>query len=347
MARIGLMGCGVVAGYGHLPAMVGDKGLELAAVFEPSAERRAWFSQHYPGIPACATLDEFFSRKLDAVAVTSPAPCHHDNVIAAVAAGCQVLCEKPLAMNTAEVVAMADAAERAGRRLFTAFVYRYGQPAREIRRLLRENIIGEVRALRLIYNWHCHGAESVGADGVRSRNARRDGRMREGGPLVDCGTHQIDLARWWLGREVVSAVGHGAWVDEQKYPDHVWLHLGHAGGAATMVEMSYAYGHTAAEPRPDFRYELIGTGGVIRYDHDGDLFEVRHRGGTLNLPFVREVKDFAGVYRDFARFLSHGETGDLGSVQDGLAAMRLSREATEAVVVGRGREAVRVGRNTG
>lgn len=330
MARIGLMGCGVVAGYGHLPAIAAVPELTLAAIFEPGEARRREIAALYPQAVPCATEAEFFAQGLDAVAVTSPAPCHHANVLAAARAGCHVLCEKPLATDPNEIIDMAAAMERAGKRLFTGFVYRYAQPAQEIRRLVRERAIGEVRALRLIYNWSCHQKWNTAPDGTRQLNARREGRMREGGPMVDCGTHQIDLARWWLGQEVIAEAGHGAWIDEQPYPDHVWLHLTHANGVHTMVEMSYAYTHTAAQPRYDqFRYELIGTEGVIRYDHDGKLFEVRNSTGTTTLPYDHEAKNFRGIYQDFARFLATGEVGDLGSVHDGSEAVRLARTVTE------------------
>lgn len=335
MVRIGLMGCGVVAGYGHLPAIAALPELTLAAFFEPAEARRREIAATYPQAVPCATLDAFFAQRLDAVSVTSPAPCHHDNVIAAAKAGCHVLCEKPLAMDEQEVSAMAAAVEAAGKRLFTAFVYRYAPAAQAIHRLVRERAIGEVRALRLIYNWHCHGAFTTAPDGTRTRNERRDGRMREGGPMVDCGTHQIDLARWWLGQEVINSHGHGAWIDEQPYPDHLWLHLTHSSGTHTMVEMSYSYLHTAKQPRFDqFRYELIGTDGVLRYDLETASFELRNSHGTQSLPFSKEAKDFVGTYRDFARFLASGDTGHLGSVHDGLEAVRLARNATEAVAAG-------------
>ena len=57
--------------------------------------------------------------------------------------------------------------------------------------------------------------------------------------------------------------GHGAWVDEYQAPDHMWLHMDHANGAHTMVEMSYSYHHTSKKALSEFVYELIGTEGVI------------------------------------------------------------------------------------
>ena len=112
--------------------------------------------------------------------------------------------------------------------------------------------------------------------------------------MVDCGVHQIDLARWWLGSEVVRWTAAGAWIDAFDAPDHVYLHMEHANRAQTMVEMSYSYCHTSAEPVNVFTYEFIGTEGVIRYDRGQKLFEVRSVRGTEKLPFASE-KNFAGI----------------------------------------------------
>lgn len=63
--------------------------------------------------------------------------------------------------------------------------------------------------------------------------------------MVDCGTHQIDLASFWLDSDVVQYDAHGAWVDDYDAPDHIWLHMDHANGAHAMVEMNYSYHHTS------------------------------------------------------------------------------------------------------
>jgi predicted dehydrogenase len=115
----------------------------------------------------------------------------------------------------------------------------------KIRELVRAKAIGEVRSLRLIYNWGMHGKFDFDGNGKKILQKRRDGRMLEGGPMVDCGTHQIDLSLFWLGSEVVAFSSHGAWVDEYEAPDHIWLHLDHANGTHSMIEMSYSCHHTS------------------------------------------------------------------------------------------------------
>ncbi|MFH1567452.1 MAG: Gfo/Idh/MocA family oxidoreductase, partial [Gemmatimonadota bacterium] len=216
----------------------------------------------------------------------------------------------------------------------TGFTARFSPVSLHIRELVRQGAIGEVRSLRLIYIWGAHGKYAAGPDGGRVEQARRAGRMEEGGPLVDCGVHDIDLARWWLGSEVTRWSAAGAWVDEYDAPDHVYLNMDHAGGAHTMVEISYSYGHTAAESVYHLSYDLIGTGGVIRYEMENERLEVRTDRGTEVRTFAAG-KNFEGMYAAFARALGAGSSDELPTGEDGAAATRIARAATELVMAQR------------
>lgn len=332
--RIGLMGCGVVASYGHLPVLAKLPGVELAALYDPSPERVQAAARQF-GVPAaCTTLDAFFAQRLDAVAITSPAPFHLQNIRVAAAHGAHILCEKPLASTEDEGLEADRMARAAGVMLFTGFDYRFSLASMQIRDLVQSGAIGAVRSLRLVYIWNCHGKFETRPDGTRGDNTRRTGRMLEGGPLVDCGVHQIDLAHWWLASEVVRWTGHGAWVDAYDAPDHAYVHMDHANGAHTLVEISYSYAHTAKEPVNTFTYELIGSDGLIRYDRNARLFELRDTRGTRVLPFAPE-KNFEGMYVAFVRALATGEPGDLPTAQDGIIATRIARTATEQAMQAR------------
>ncbi len=322
--KIGLMGCGVVADYAHLPAIKQCKDLELVAIFDPS-EKNLAAAQSKFAVPLAFTDGEaFFGSGIDAVAITSPAPCHRQNVLDAARHGKHVLCEKPLADDAAQSEEMIAAMERARRRLYVGFCYRFSPAAIRIKELVDAGEIGRVQSLRLIYIWNVHG--KFGADGVE--NQRRRGRMLEGGPMVDCGTHQIDLARWWVDPKVTHFDAHGAWVDEFEAPDHMWLHMDHASGAHTMVEISYSYTHTASQPVHHFHYDLIGTEGVIRYNREQELFEVRNRRGTQKLTWHHE-KGFDAMYDEFARVLLTGrESPLLPTGREGLEVTRIAREST-------------------
>jgi len=215
--------------------------------------------------------------------------------------------------------------------LFTGFCYRFSPVAIQIRDLVRRGAIGNVRSLRLMYLWNLDGKFHFTPDGIRVSNARRDERMLEGGPMVDCGVHQIDLARWWLGSEVVRHTGFGAWVEDYIAPDHVYVHLDHANGAHTMVEMSFSFTATARDPLSHFSYELIGTDGLIRYERDGWLLEMRNGYGTKTLVGSSE-KNFHGMYAELEKSLRTGKAGDLPTGEDGVLATRIATEATQYAI---------------
>ncbi|MEF8817696.1 MAG: Gfo/Idh/MocA family oxidoreductase [Salinibacter sp.] len=331
MYNLGVIGCGMIAEKGHLPAIRHVPELQNYALYDRDFERAKALQRQFDVPHAYRTEDEFFGADLDAIVICTPAPVHHTNVMDAAESGVHVLCEKPLGMNEEEMLEMEAVMKEAGLRLFTGFNYRFSQSARDIRRLVREGAIGEVRLLRLIYNWHLHGKWQWTEDGERIENPLRVGRMNEGGPLVDCGVHQIDLARWWLGSEVEWQRGIGVWLDDYEAPDHMYLHMGHDCGAHTTVEVGFSYNATSQEPRTHFLYELVGTDGVIRYNREEHAFELRNSHGTQHLPWHPE-KSFVGMYEEFARALESGRPQQMPTARDGILASRIAQDATEQAI---------------
>ncbi|MCY9661599.1 Gfo/Idh/MocA family oxidoreductase [Paenibacillus chondroitinus] len=330
MFKLGLMGCGVVANYGHIPSIMNSSKFELTAIYEPDVARKEELQKKHQ-VEVFSDVELFFQSGIDAVVITSPAPSHYQNVRDAARYGKHVLCEKPLAMDDEEAAEMIAVMEKAGLMLFTAFDYRFSPVSQMIKTIVENKSIGDVRSLRLSYIWNNHG-KYVNDEQVPSPlNLRRANRMLEGGPMVDCGVHQIDLARWWLNSDVQLQHSEGAWVDEYEAPDHMYLHMKHANKVHTMLEISYSYCFTAKEPVSHFIYELIGTDGVIRYDREAKLFEMRNSSGTTRFPYASE-KNFNGMYEAFALSLETGQTGDMPTGLDGLIATRIARRATNELI---------------
>lgn len=332
--RIGVLGCGMIAEWGHFPAIQQAHGVVAEALYDPRWERSLKMQKQFGVRHAYPTEQEFWESDIDAVAICTPAPLHLEHVTKAAAYGKDILCEKPLAMTEAEIEKMIDIAATAGVKLYTGFTYRFSPSALDIHRLVQDGVIGEVRDLRLIYIWNLHGKWQYGPDGTPEPSRLRLGRMAEGGPMVDCGVHQIDLARWWLNSEVNHTHGVGVWVEDFEAPDHMYLHMDHDSGAHTMVEMSFSYNATSKEPRSHFQYELIGTDGVIRYNREEHSFVVRTSEGTRHLPWYPE-KNFLGMYQEFHHAITTGEDRNMPRAEDGLAATRLARAATEQAIADR------------
>jgi predicted dehydrogenase len=332
--KVGLMSCGAVANYGHIPSIIKTPGLELHAIYDPNRETLDRVQKEFDIPNAFDNEEDFFSSGIEAVSITSPAPCHKNNVIDAAKHKMPVICEKPLSMDEQESIEMINAMKAANQSLYTAFCYRFSPSALKIKELVEQNSIGSVRSLRLIFNWGMHKKYGVDDEGNKIIQKRREGRMLEGGPMVDCGTHQIDLAKFWLGSEVKDYKGHGAWVDDYEAPDHVWLHMNHENGAHTVVEMSYSYHHTSLATHSEFVYELIGTKGVIRYDRAKKTFTMENEEGTHNFDYDYE-KSFTGLYAEWNNALNSGTSDLLTSAEDGMRVVEIARNATNMAIENR------------
>lgn len=326
-----MIGCGEVANFGHLPAIVSNPSFELVGLFEPDPVRRKATAARYGNPPVFDDLNAFYKAGLDAIAITSPAPTHHVHVMRAAQEDVHVLCEKPISEDEGEAIDMEKAMLESGKIFTIGYCYRFSPVSQQIQQWIRSDLIGKIGALRFIYLWNLHGRYEQGEDGTWSESSRWRGRMLEGGPMVDCGVHFIDLARMWTGSEVVRHHGSGAWMADYEAPDHMWLHLDHANGAHTSVELAFSFGHTAKEPMNRFSYDLIGDGGTIRYERDGYLLEARNGQGTIRVPGSSE-KNFPGMYDAFAAAIKSGDPSALPTANDGLIATRLARSATNEVI---------------
>lgn len=133
--------------------------------------------------------------QIDAIYNAPPNSMHHEWTLAALAAGKHVLCEKPLASNAAEAREMFDAAEKAGKVLVEAFMYRSHPQTLAALDAVRSGAIGELQLIRTSF---CY------------RTRRIDGNIRfsralAGGGLMDIGCYCIDFSRLFAGADAIDA----------------------------------------------------------------------------------------------------------------------------------------------
>lgn len=173
------------------------EGAELVAVASRSeATARAYAGEH--AIPRAHGSYEDLLADPDIDAVYNPLPnsLHVPWSIRALEAGKHVLCEKPMSRRVEEVEAAFDAADRAGRILMEAFMWRYHEQTAVLERLVREEAIGPVRQVRAAFSF------ALPAD---SGDVRWDAEL-DGGALMDVGCYCVSGLRLLLGEpERVSA----------------------------------------------------------------------------------------------------------------------------------------------
>jgi len=125
---------------------------------------------------------------VDAVYISLPNTLHCEWSIRAVEAGKHVLCEKPLSRHPSDVEQAFDAAERAGRLISEAFMYRHNPQTMRLVELVTAGAIGELRLIRSAFSYSLYDAENI--------------RLRsdvEGGSLMDVGCYCVSGSRLLAG----------------------------------------------------------------------------------------------------------------------------------------------------
>src|SRR3954468_17242115 len=162
---------------------------ELVAVASrEEARARAYAGEH--GIPRVHGSYEALLADPEVDAIYNPLPnsLHVPWTITALEAGKHVLCEKPLTRDPAQVERAFDAAERAGRVLMEAFMWRFHPQTDELVRLVRSGAVGDVRLVRTAF----------GFGGIHPDNVRLQSSL-EGGALMDVGCFCVSAVRLLCG----------------------------------------------------------------------------------------------------------------------------------------------------
>lgn len=168
-----------------------------AYAMKPAFEARGWEVDLVPSRDEAA-VDAACAADYDLIAVHSPPFQHRDHVLKAIAAGRDVLCDKPFGKNGEEARDMRDAAKAAGVLHFVNFEFRHNAARLKVIELIRSGAIGKLQ----------HAAYSGYANYMRSRD---HGWLNDaslgGGWLGALGSHIIDAVRWSFDSEIADCGG--------------------------------------------------------------------------------------------------------------------------------------------
>lgn len=185
--RVALLGFGNVAVHGHLPTWQARRDVEIVAVADPQAERRDLAARYFPSAGTYADAEALLAReRVDFVVIAAPPAFHAPLAAMAAAAGCQVLCEKPVATSLAEYRPAARQSHERGLTLYTVHNWKHSCQFRQAMALLTEGAIGHLRTARFF-------VARRGAAVTVDRDWREDSRLAGGGILVDHGWHAFYL----------------------------------------------------------------------------------------------------------------------------------------------------------
>jgi len=295
-------------------------GYRLVGVAEASTAGRAWAEQDL-GVPAFRDLGRAIrATGADVVVLASPPSTHRPLAELALAEGCHVISEKPLALDLADAAAIAAAAAVTGQKAMVAQNYRFRRQSRALRDLVRRGALGPLVGVRITCRRDLRTAHIT----------RRDWRGRMPHPyLLDMAIHHVDMLRMIAGREVTEVDARG-W----RAPDSPFRHDPTVAALLTLDDGTpVSYAGTWAEPLSETSWngdwELVGahgratwSGGVddalrgtVRFGPHGEPVQ------RLALPAL-PASDRAGVLAELRRSLAAGEEPET-SVADNLRSLGL------------------------
>lgn len=202
MATAAVIGCGDVATI-HLEAIDAVDDIELVALCDtdPDALDAARRRHDVPGFGDHRKL--LAQLRPDVVHICTPHDQHVPVAIDCLAAGVDVISEKPLAHTEADGQRLIEAAEASPAKIGVCLQNRYNATAQEIRRLLDSGELGAVQGGSATVIW------SRTPEYYRAKPWRGTWAHSGGGLLINQAIHTVDLMQWFLG-DVVDVRGHAA-----------------------------------------------------------------------------------------------------------------------------------------
>jgi predicted dehydrogenase len=239
----------------YVDAFRRDPAAEMVAVCDLDGARAEDLRSLYGLERAHESYEEMLGAgDLDAVVVATPDFAHREPAIASLEAGCHVLCEKPLAMDTDDARAIAGAVSESGKRLMVNFGNRHRPQIRRTKALLDAGRLGDVQYLYVRLN---------------ERRTKREGLAwaDRSSPLWFLGSHATDIARWLVGSEVSEVYARGYFRPGQgaSPPETVSSVVTFESGTCCTVESSWNL--PLSFPRDvDFRIDVLGEEGAVSLD---------------------------------------------------------------------------------
>lgn len=343
--RVAVIGTGAFAEACHVPGLQSHPQAQVVAICGRRRERVEAIADRFSIPDRYTDYEEVCARRdVDAVTIVTPNVEHARQAQAALVSGKHVLCEKPLAMNTAEareIVRLAESTELIHQ---VAFTYRYLYGVQELRRRVLQGDVGSPYFLRI--QWQAW-------DAMREDyqiSPRDKLGLAGGGVLYDVGSHLFDLAYYILG-PIESVTGFVKLIPRQRIDAGTGT-ISHVEtddiAAAWFVHESGVHGHLfASRVTPSFGekafVEVIGPQGALRASLGRgyvDALRVSTPGSPewKDLPLPKEARDksphcLGAMMRSFVDACLRGKlNSDVdASFHDGLSAQRaLAAVTTES-----------------
>jgi predicted dehydrogenase len=252
--RVAVVGAGAIAQVAHLPVLRKLPAVEVAAICDSDLGKAQALASRFEVKDTFDDIEELLRYgRVDAVAICTPNHLHEIHVVSALAAGCHVLCERPLALTVAGVERVLQASEKYGKRVIVGMNHRFRSDVQAVRGFLAGGDIGALQAIRS--GWHTF-QPSRQMLGWRLRRQEAGG-----GAFLDLGLQLLDLGLWlagWPAPKRVSA--HMMGQSKDTLEDMATALVVCENGVSLSMDVSWR--HVGEAER--FWFDLVGAKGSAR-----------------------------------------------------------------------------------
>ncbi|MBK1880173.1 Gfo/Idh/MocA family protein [Pelagicoccus mobilis] len=340
--KVGVIGAGGMAQY-HIAGFK-QAGAEILAIADLNEAAAKAAAENYGVANAFGDIDAMFNElpELDAVTIIVPNKFHASLAIKALEAGKHVFCEKPPAINAAEVAEMKEAAEKAGKHLMFNFNNRARPESFAMKAYAEDGTIGRINSAQA--KW----IRRTGIPGFGGWFTNKD--LAGGGPLIDL-LHMVDLAMYLmdypepayvLGQTFSDFIDNkdfkGPWgIPDAGGPTNVEAaahgFVTFKSGQTLTMQVSWAEMIKREEVSVVFQgtqaggkiERLFGTDGLDETSIDSCELYTQEQGNSVNRSIVTEACEDMGRSRSAANFIKTitGEEKPLNTPDQALSLMKV------------------------
>jgi len=192
LIKVGIIGCGGIANGKHMPALKKVEDCEMVAFCDIVPARAEKAAREY-GTPDAKVYTDYkellLDPEIDVVHVCTPNRSHSFITVDALEAGKHVMCEKPMAINSEEAKKMLDAAKRTGKKLTIGYQSRFRDDSQYMKKEAEDGTFGDIYFAK---------ATALRRRAVPTWGVFLNEYEQGGGPLIDIGTHALDLTLWTM-----------------------------------------------------------------------------------------------------------------------------------------------------
>ena len=192
LIKVGIIGCGGIANGKHMPSLAKVTDCDMVAFCDIIPERAEKAAKEY-GTPDAKVYSDYKELlkdpEIEVVHVCTPNRSHSFITVDALEAGKHVMCEKPMAINSEEAKKMIDAANRTGKKLTIGYQSRFRDDSMYMKQEAEDGTFGDIYYAK---------ATALRRRAVPTWGVFLNEYEQGGGPLIDIGTHALDLTLWMM-----------------------------------------------------------------------------------------------------------------------------------------------------